>query len=167
MPEKTKTYKNIRFTPDVIKEADNIFRNITGKKEAKPNIYIYSVDTSDDESWSHNNEAEFFADYSKGFYHARFWKNYPGKGNIDFSVRTQQTQVSVALDERKNVEEVFNYLEANVDKCRLPKQPDSELKKSETNWVDETVNKISTHCPSAARRLKLALIDIESEDKEK
>ncbi len=165
MPEKTKTYKHLIFTPDVIREADRIFRTVIGKQKSKPDNYIFSVKVSGEESWSHNNEEEFFADYARGFYSARFWKHYSGKGEINFSIHGIDTSVTITLSERQDIEKIFNYLETNVDKCRLPKQP-SKKSNAETDWVTETVSKIETHCPVAARKVKIALLKLDSEDTE-
>jgi len=165
MPEKRRTYKRVIFTPEVIKEADRIFREIIGKQESKAGLYIFSVQVSDEESWSHNNEEEFFADYARGFYDARFWKKYNGKGGIDFSINGIDTNVAISLSERQDVEKIFNYLEANVDKCRVPKQP-KEKSKAESDWVAETVNRLETHCPIAARKVRFAILKLDSEEAE-
>ncbi|GAI05185.1 unnamed protein product, partial [marine sediment metagenome] len=55
--------------------------------------------------------------------------------------------------------------EKNVDKCRLPKQP-KEKSKVETDWVAENINRIETHCPVVARKVRLAILKLDSEDVE-
>ena len=122
MPEKKKTYSRVIFTPDVVKEADSTLRTMLGDKRAKPTNYFFSVETSNGETWSHDNEGEFFADYRRGFEDARFWKSYP-KGSISFSIYGTKTTVSVAMSGRADIETVFGILEANVEKCRLPEPP--------------------------------------------
>lgn len=67
------------------------------------------------------------------------------------------------MQTREDVEKIFNVFEANVDKCRLPKQPKVKSK-AETDWINETVNKIETHCPSVTRKIRLALNKLETED---
>jgi len=124
------------------------------------------------ESWSHSSEDEFFADYSKGFITAHFWHEYwhPKEAITEGAITvlvypSSDTKISVAMRNRADVEKIFNIFEANVEKCRLPKQPKEEST-SKTDWINETINKIEGRCPVAGRKLKLALSKLESEDTE-
>lgn len=159
MPEKSKTYNGVIFTPEVIKEAVDL---VSGRNPIDETLRI---ELPSGEEWEHDKEEEFFADYRKGFGYAVFRKNYGyGKG-IELSTYGSDTGVSVLMPSRTDVEKVFNFLEANVDKCRLPKQP-KKTSEAKTEWITEAVNKIETHCPIAAHKVKLALIKLESDETE-
>jgi hypothetical protein len=164
MPEKTKTYNRVVFTPDAIKQADNVFFSALAKKDRKPIFQSLRVQLSATEEWRHDTEDEFFADYQKGFEGALFEKLYI-HGKIQFQIYPDESEVTVSLPHRADVEKVFNSLESNVEKCRLPKQPKGKSK-IKTDWITETVNKVDGHCPLAGRKLKLALLKLESEEAE-
>lgn len=166
MPEKTKTYDRVIFTPKVIKEAVDVVEATLPKKERKPYLVLLNVQLSLGEQWSHDNEEEFFADYRKGSENASFQKVYAyGKGNIKFWVYKEDTAVTVKLPSRTDVEKVFNVFEANVENCRRPKQVHMKSK-IKTDWITETIDKVDGRCPIVGRKLKLALIKLDSEEAE-
>lgn len=168
MPEKEKLYPHVIFSPEVIREAVYTLKNALPKEneETVPK-QEFMVKTSSTETWRHDNEEEFFADYRKGFVLACFRAIFDyAKGRIEiFVFEGKKTQVTVSMSSRANVEKVFNVFEANVEKCRLPKQPQTKSK-IETNWITETINKVEERCPTAGRKIKLALIKLESEESE-
>lgn len=165
MPAKKKTYKRVIFTPEIIKEADNVLVSTLTAKDRKITTQILRIQLSATEQWEYDTEEEFFADYRKGFKYVSFQKDYSYDKGIEFWVYGDDTQVTVSLPHRADVERVFNLLESNVEKCRLPKQPD-EKSKVKTDWVIETVNKVEGRCPIAGRKLKRALIKLDSEETE-
>ncbi len=169
MPEKTKTYERVIFTPEVIKEAvEELKATLSGKSGMTHQRLFISISPQEEEEWEHDTEEEFFADYRKGFSHVRFEQWYRTKdkeGSITIWSISDDSKVSISLRSRVDVEKVFSIFEQNVDKCRLPKQPE-EKSKTETSWVAEIINRIETHCPSVARKLRLALNKIDSEDTE-
>lgn len=184
MPNKEKAYNDIIFFPEVIRQADSVIVNSLPKGNMNT-AQMLSIKLLSGEEWKHDNEDEFFADYRRGFLTASFLKsyyvivakikNFPNyeyyDGSIDLYVNhtitgDSYTEVSISMPTRADLEKVFEVFEANVDKCRLPKEPKSKLDKSEINWINQTVHKIKTYNPNVARRLKLALIKIESDDKE-
>jgi hypothetical protein len=173
MPEKKKSYDKVLFTPRVIKDAVEMLRK-TITKDSYLAHFIYNVDL-ENESWKHSTEDEFFADYIKGFINVYFWNEYRNskshiaEGSIHISVDSfSNTSISVEMPNRADVEKVFYIFEANVEKCRLPKQPNKESNKSkkETDWISETIKKVEGRRPIAGRKLKLALSKLESEDVE-
>lgn len=165
MPEKRKTYERIIFTPEVIKESVNILETLlswSSKRQARASL---SVELPSGEEWSYNSEDEFFADYQKGFEEASFGKYYALDEYIRFSMYRGYTTVTVSLPSRDKVEKVFNVLESKVEKCRLPRQPKTKSK-VKTDWIAEGINKIEGRCPLGGRKLKLALIKLDSEEAE-
>ncbi|MBA7580568.1 hypothetical protein ES708_22461 [subsurface metagenome] len=165
MPAKEKKYKWVIFTPEVIKQAhDSLVSTLPGKSR-EPTLKILRIQLSAIEQWAHDTEEEFFADYRRGFEQATFKKEYTYANRIELWVSGDNTRVTVSLPNRADVEKVFNIFEANVEKCRLPKQPDEESN-GETDWINKSIDKIEGRCPIAGRKLKLALIKLESEDAE-
>ena len=120
MPKKERYYKNIVFTPEVIKEVDKTIRQSI--KEENPRMQFYSIDITPTEKWSYDSEDEFFADYRKVFTNASISKYYD-KANMELSVYDKNTRFSSYMKTREDVEKVFNVLEANVDRCRIPEPP--------------------------------------------
>lgn len=166
MEEKSKTYDRVIFTPEVIKEAIITLETTLADTKINRRTISYELTTAS-EGRKYGGEEEFFADYRKGFQGASVLKmyDYPHKGIFQLSASSDRTRVKIGLASRNDVEKVFYVLESNVDKCRLPKQPE-ETSEAETNWIFETTNKIETHCPIVARKIRLALIKLESENAE-
>jgi len=169
MPTKEKTYSRVIFTPEVIKEAVQLLRK-TLPEENELLSGILTIKVSPIEEWHHDTEEEFFADYLKGFEYVNFEQTYYSKkkekgAKIGLWCQNNNTSVSISMKNRTDVERVFNVLESNVEKCRLPKQPQMKSK-TQTNWVTETINKIEGRCPIAGRKLKSALIKLDSDEVE-
>jgi hypothetical protein len=169
MPSKKIEYDRIVFTPEVIKEAVNTLVAALPLNEIRPRLEIFQIKLLSGENWECDNEDEFFADYRKGFTYAHFRKLYQ-KADLSIFIHLegygqQYTTVNVTIPNRADVEKIFSIFEANVEDCRLPKQPDEEPE-AETDWITETINKIETYCPIAARKVRLALIKLTSEDVE-
>jgi len=164
MPTKTKEYKNIIFSPEVIRGALEVSISVLPNKNKTFNLQTLEIFLPSGEHWAHDSEDEFFSDYRKGFTSATYRKM---NSEVDFIiwVSLSGSRVSVKMENRTDVEKVFNVFEANVDKCRLPEQPKEETRAA-TNWVVETLYKIETHCPDVSRKLRLALLKLESENVE-
>ncbi|GAG32116.1 unnamed protein product, partial [marine sediment metagenome] len=78
MPTKEKTYHRIIFTPEVIQEAvEELRATLSGKSEMTSQILTIGI--SPQETWRHDTEEEFFADYRKGFNHVSFEQIYRTK----------------------------------------------------------------------------------------
>lgn len=165
MPTKKKTYNRVIFTPEVMKRAENVLASTLEEKDRKITTQFLRIQLSATEKWEHDTEEEFFADYQRGFEQAYVYKAYSYGKNIEFLVYGDNTEVGVSLTNRADVEKVFNTLESNVEKCRLPRQPRRESK-IKTDWIAETINKVGSRCPIAGRKLKLALLKLDSGDAE-
>ena len=168
MPEKTKTYDRVIFTPDVIKTAVEVLVVTLPEKKRDLKYQNLKIDLSSGERWLHDSEDEFFADYLKGFEEAQFRKwNSEADIIVHAYLKTydQFTRVTVKMTNRVDLEKVFYVFESNVEKCRLPKQPQTKSK-IKTDWITETAKKVEARCPIAGRKLKLALIKLDSEEAE-
>lgn len=164
MPEKTKRYDGVVFTPEVIIKAFNTLEEIMPRGKRQLEFVRRKIKLSSQEEWEHDTEEEFFADYIKTFEYAYFRRSYKS-ANIEFWAYRKHTDVTVSMPSRAEVESVFNVLESNVDRCRIPKQPE-EKSNVETDWITATINKIETHCPLVSRKLKLALLKLDAQDAE-
>jgi len=115
MPKKTKEYKRIIFTQEVIKEAENELVSCLDKNDRKLVFTDYDISISDIETWEHDSESEFFADYQKPFHRAVYLKNYSYKGYLRLSIYYNDTKIEIYLPTRDSVESVFNIFEKNVE----------------------------------------------------
>ena len=170
MPEKTKKYDRVVFTPEVIAEAFDTLEQIIPREKRKLTYVTRNITLSSQEEWEHDTDDEFFADYQRGFLGVSIQRNYGTFSSFRLSVYRffvdqQHTEISVGMPTRADVEKVFNVFEKNVDKCRLPKQPE-EKSKRKTDWTNETISRIETHCPLVARKLRLALLKLDAQDAE-
>lgn len=124
MPTKGKTYERVIFTPEVIKEAVDMLMTTLPKDKRELISETLRIELPSGEIWSHDREDEFFADYRKGFESATFEKAYHSyEGKLVFFVYGEQTQVSVRMPSRPDVEKVFSIFEASVENCRIPAPP--------------------------------------------
>ena len=164
MPTKSKIYERVKFTPEVIRQAEEVLVASLGINDKKLTGYSFAVGLSAKEEWEYDNEDEFFADYIKGNEYAHYSKTYSwDKGEIDLTAWSDETEVSISMPNRANVEKVFNVLEASVERCRLPKQP-SKKDENKTEWVSEILSKVAHFHPMTGRKLGLALQKLESDD---
>lgn len=164
MPRKTKKYERVRFTPEVIRQVEEVLVASLDKKDRKLTSLYLNIELSKNEEWEHDNEEEFFADYIKGFITADYDKSYNyGDAALEFSVDGKDTEVTIAMPTRLSLEKVFNTLEAYVEQCRIPEKP-SNKDENKTEWVSEILSKVAHFHPMTGRKLGLALQKLESDD---
>ena len=164
MPSKEISYRRVIFNPELINEAEKVLVSTVAEDDRKIRNQFLRIQLSDVEKREYDTEDEFSVDYRKGFVRAYLDNSY-ASGNIEVTVYRNDTRVSVSLPSGAALERVFNIFEANVEKCRLPRQAKTKSK-IETDWITETVNKVEGRCPIAGRKLKLALIKLDSEEAE-
>ena len=169
MPEKSKTFHKIIFTPEVIIEAVNKLSNILPDMISERYGSRKSLSLPSGESWQYDNDAEFYADYRKGFISAVY--NFSCgdfyQGSINLSSEDDKTSISVRMPSRADVETIFNIFERNINNCRLPDQKKNNIEhQSPTQLLNEIVNNIETHCPIVTRKIRLALQKLDSNDSE-
>ncbi len=168
MPAKERGYNRVIFTPEVIKQAIQVLRETLSDKSKLANQAL-TIRLSPIEQWHYDNEEEFFTDYRKGCKFAHFSQTYrtnKDEGTIEVWVHEDSSsRIVISMTSRIKVEKVSSIFESNVEKCRLPRQPKLESK-IKTDWITETINKIEGRCPIAGRKLKLAIINLDSEEVE-
>lgn len=116
--KKGKNYSQTRFGAEVLKEAIAVYdREIKQTKNDTPKLYM-SVDV-DEATWGHSSEEEFFADYRRGSSDATYIRTLK---DCQFRVQVvgTTTVVEVEAERRSQIEAVFEVLEENLQKARLP-----------------------------------------------
>ncbi|MCH7498198.1 MAG: nucleotide-binding protein [Candidatus Marinimicrobia bacterium] len=125
--QKTKHYRQARFSADVIREALQVFRSQQGPKDQERSQQYLSVELEDSE-WRHDTEDEFFADYRRSKGGAVFSEQTNGY-NFLIHAFTDSAQVKIGAPERGKIEVVFEVFEKHAGASRLPDPPKSERPK--------------------------------------
>ena len=117
--EKTKIYRNTRFTADVLREAIDAFRERVNNGKTAPFISM-SVEV-EEAGWMHDSFDEFSADYRKSAGEAF----YQEKHGLTSQLRLQagkegRVTVTVGAPNRGDIESVFDVFERHAASSRLP-----------------------------------------------
>lgn len=118
--KKHKTYKNVRFKAEVLKEALDVIQGIATR--LKKDLPISDSDLivgHDDSTWTYDKLEEFLADYRKYKDYAYVFLYRKDLG-LRTEIRSGECSVSVTAQERSDIETVFNVFEKSVDGCKLP-----------------------------------------------
>ena len=125
--EKEKTYEWTRFAPETIRKAFVEFsKHIKDKQESSPYVSKFLTVSRGVESWNHDSEAEFFADYIKGFELAMYRISYLAASfKLDAFSRTNppRTTVTISLKNRSEIESVFAVFEDASSSSMIPRPP--------------------------------------------
>lgn len=125
---KEKNYSNVKFHPEAIIEAFEVFRNyITDKDEENRSGKIRAV-TVQDERWDHDSDEEFFSDYRRQVSYAHYYDSFPNH-EFTFYFTGSNTAVTIKANNRKQVESVFEVFEQYATECKLPEKPKPPKKK--------------------------------------
>jgi hypothetical protein len=79
--------------------------------------------TRGSESWELDSDAEFFAEYDRGFDVAQISRGTMSSWEFDVAAWTASTTVYVQADTRAHIENVFRVFEDALDASRLPEPP--------------------------------------------
>jgi predicted nucleotide-binding protein len=124
---KTKTYKRTKFPPEVISEALTKLTSFLPEMPSKPSYESYHIRKLD-ESWSYNNQDEFFAEYRRDIRYARYMNHF-SKLKLEITYSSDcSTEVEVEAPERHQIESVFEVFEKNAKNSvivEIPKHPKS------------------------------------------
>lgn len=120
--KKTKEYKNTWFSADVIRQAAELIKSEDEKSEKKDTGLYMSVEL-DGETWHHDSEEEFFADYRKSDSYATYAKTV-GNRKLDVTAfYNNHTTIEVQSPTREEIEKIFEVFEKHKDESRLPEPP--------------------------------------------
>jgi len=120
-------FYNVKFSCEVISSSIKKLESFLNEKEPKTsNEFIVKIGK---ETWQHDNESEFFADYSQNITFARYMKSYSyGKYGLTIEFREANTKIAVQSPERHQIESIHQIFIQNEKKCLLP--PDQQGMKS-------------------------------------
>jgi predicted nucleotide-binding protein len=120
---KNKTYRAVRFSAEVLREAICVFDDIANRDQAYQCRLELEVEI-DNVSWNYNSVEEFFSDYRRDISSAEFRKDYRN-GNYMIYVQTEKDYTTVYVDAftKKQIESVFEVFEKHVESSRLPEPP--------------------------------------------
>lgn len=119
--EKEKTYPDVRFKAEVLKEAVDLMQSIAKRLEKDLPVSILAV-RNDDEKWNYDNIEEFLADYRKCKGNAHICLHGVGL-RLNVGIHSRECSVEVAAPGRVDIETVFDVFEKSVDSCKLPLVP--------------------------------------------
>lgn len=118
---KTKEYYRVKFSPEVIKEAEEKLKSNLQTEQIKLTYTSYTVKFKDEE-WAYDNESEFFADYIRDPKHSVYEKSFRGECSIRVSFYRPDTTVYIKAPERSKIEEIYQIFESHAPKCILPEE---------------------------------------------
>jgi len=128
--EKSKNYPETCFSPEVICRAMYILASFAEEEKCKPNVNTRRITLENGESWSHDTDEEFFADYRKPFSRASYgFGNSWDKFCFDISVSNRDTTIDIRAPERHQIEASFEVFEGNAERCKLPPLPEKPMPK--------------------------------------
>lgn len=126
--KKTREYKKIKLSAERIKKVYNKWLEVAPSDlEIRNNSK--SIDFGE-ETWTYDNDSEFFADFSKNYYRADFFKS---KFNdvCDYklvlsSTPEHTTYLTIEAPTRAEIEEIFYELDKDWESFKLP-EPEKEI----------------------------------------
>lgn len=125
MKEKSKTYFNTKFNPEVISEALESLKRVA--KSSTENFSYLTV-TMGDVTWKHTEDSEFFSDYRNP---KTTWASYRKTVSgymLDFTFSGRNTYLKVAAEDRGDIEIIFEIFEKNLSKSKLESPPKKIVK---------------------------------------
>ena len=150
MPTKNKIYTNAKFPPEIIKDAYNMLLSFLSDENKLSYSKDLHVSINEKESWSYENEDEFFSEYRKDIKSATFRNQHHDNSNLnrtsifEFSYHKflNETELRVKLPERYKIEKVFEILESNYSNYQIPeKQLVNEIKSQLKIFIGHGRNK--------------------------
>ena len=82
------------------------------------------------ETWDHDNEAEFFTDYNRNATFVFFSRGYSnGKYKLGITFMNNCSNVRVVAPQRSQIEEVHQIFQKNFEKCLLPEEKQQPIEK--------------------------------------
>ena len=127
--QKKKEFLEVRFNPDVLKDAADALHAIASKDDINIDSYHLEVE-HDDSTWKYDSIEEFLADYRK--YDGDAYFSVYGSGyDLSVHVYPRSTSIAVMAPTRVAIERVFEEFEKNSDKCQLTPLPKEEPTKDD------------------------------------
>ncbi|MGP8050462.1 MAG: TIR domain-containing protein [Desulfobaccales bacterium] len=119
--ERSYTYQRTRFSAEVLREASRLLFEGIDFQDESAHLFL-TVDVNEGQ-WTHDNEEEFFADYTRSE-GSNYQKSYKGhKISVHCSMFNSDVIVTVGAPSRNKVQSVFNVFEGHLHNSRLPEEP--------------------------------------------
>ena len=129
---KTRIFPRVYFTPEIIRDGLRLFRKVAKgagptklrrKKQQVPQEWArYTVDVSDAETWTFEDEASFLS----GYRNCKRGRANVSRGTASLTVdyfAGEHTFVQVDFPTRASVEECLDIFERHAAACRIPDPP--------------------------------------------
>jgi hypothetical protein len=127
MASKTKSYRWVKFPPEVLREALPAFERYLPEAKRTGKSSHRDLDLANGDHWEHNTDDEHFSDYRREDCLHASWRvlaTYAGDLIVRFyGPGTPTSRVTVELPERHQVEQVFEVFEAGVERGRINRPP--------------------------------------------
>ena len=125
--KKSRTYKQVKFAPDVLRAGVDRLRSVAGLQEPNGEAHTEFCVYFDDESWQYDTEAEFFADYRRDHTGSIFSYTYYDRSSepaqcyrLRLSSNSRETDVTVEGPRRAYIDAVFAIFDDTEERSRLP-----------------------------------------------
>lgn len=122
--EKEKIYPEVRFSPEVIRKATELFESFVDKEQrTQISTSTRTIQLTGTEKLSYDSDEEFFADFRKAHLYSFYTRSGAG---YSLNIYTYYRQVTVTIDapERRKLEAIFEVFEDNAENCKLPHIPE-------------------------------------------
>ncbi|MES2286282.1 MAG: nucleotide-binding protein [Bacteroidota bacterium] len=126
MPSKTIRYKNVKFPPELVVEAYNVFKGQLAEENKISYSTTFNIKINDSESWQFDSQEEFFSEFRKDIKSADFKHQHKSnnKGtaifHFSFSKFFSEFVIWIELPERHQIEKVFEIFESSYSKYCIP-----------------------------------------------
>lgn len=125
---KSKNYSKTKFAPDIVRRAFDVFKNSLDENVKEALTPYFSVTFTNGESWRHDTEAEFFADYRREHRNSSYEKGVQDDYRFAVWFNVEHTEIYVKARTRNDIESVFEIFEeaAPLSIITQPESEDSE-----------------------------------------
>ncbi|HEY7768149.1 nucleotide-binding protein [Longimicrobium sp.] len=123
---RTRTFKQTKFPPEVLRKGHEQLHGILPKLEDEARNSDFRVSVDYDEAWTHDTEAEFFADYRRDHDQSTYERSYYQERTrywLRVSFNYGKTDVTVGAKTRAEIEHVMQVFEDSAESARLPDPP--------------------------------------------
>lgn len=119
-------FDRVKFPPEVLRAAKDSLSTIAGSEAGTMPRMVLSVRTDAVEAWSHDSEAEFFADYRRQQDQAVYGHDFSSL-EVRYCLRVMfaygTTDVRVSAPTRAEIERVMHLFEDAAEQAKLPDPP--------------------------------------------
>lgn len=131
--KKSKTYSEVRFNADVLKEAFASAHDLAKRHQSELHQLVYAVE-QEDATWHYDNLEEFLSDYRKSNGYACL-SCFGAKVEVQIRAWKRHSEIEVKAPLRSEIELIFDNFERNVAVCRLAPLPVEPASKSPITFV--------------------------------